>query len=115
MPTIWPEGSFALAALGGKVDVPMLAGGASELAVPPGTQSGEPMRLRRLGLPDLRSGARGDLVARIFIETPQKLTARQEELLRELAEIEHVNVSERRKGFLDAIKDYLYGGERKQT
>lgn len=106
---------FALAALGGKVDVPMLAGGARELAVPPGTQSGEPMRLRRLGLPDLRSGARGDLVARIFIETPQKLTARQEELLRELAEIEHVNVSERRKGFLDAIKDYLYGGERKQT
>ena len=106
---------FALAALGGKVDVPMLEGGARELAVPPGTQSGEPMRLRRLGLPDLRSGARGDLVARIFIETPQKLTARQEELLRELAEIEHVNVSERRKGFLDAIKDYLYGGERKQT
>lgn len=106
---------FALAALGGKVDVPMLEGGTRELVVPPGTQSGEPMRLRKLGLPGMRGGGRGDLVARVFIETPQKLTARQEELLRELAEIEHVNVSERRKGFLDAIKDYLYGGERKQT
>ena len=106
---------FALAALGGNVDVPMLEGGAYELAVPAGTQSGEPLRLRKLGLPDMRTGARGDLVARVFIETPQKLTPRQEELLRELAEIEHVNVSERRKGFLNSIKDYLYGGERKQA
>jgi molecular chaperone DnaJ len=52
---------------------------------------------------------RGDLVVRVAIETPQKLTPRQEELLRELAEIEEENVSERRRGFLDKLKEYIYG------
>jgi len=103
---------YATAALGGQVEVPTLEGGTCELAVPRGTQSGELLRMRGLGLPDMRTGVRGDLVARVVIETPQKLTPRQEELLRELAQIEHVNVSERRKGFLDKVKEYLYGGER---
>ena len=106
---------YALATLGGKVEMPTLEGEGRDLAVPGGTQSGELLRVRGLGLPHMRGGGRGDLVARVTIETPQKLTARQEELLRELAEIEHENVSERRKGFLDKIKDYLYGGEREET
>jgi molecular chaperone DnaJ len=106
---------FALATLGGKVEVPTLEGESCDLVVPRGTQSGELLRVRALGLPHIRGGGRGDLVARVLIETPQKLTPRQEELLRELAEIEHENVSERRKGFLDKIKDYLYGGEREKT
>jgi molecular chaperone DnaJ len=39
------------------------------------------------------------------------LTPRQEELLRELAQIEQVNVSPKRKSFLQTLKDYIYGTE----
>jgi molecular chaperone DnaJ len=45
----------------------------------------------------------------VAIETPQKLTDRQEEILRELAQIERENVSERRKGFLEKLREYIYG------
>ena len=57
-----------------------------ELDVRPGTQSGTEHVLRGRGVPGLRGG-RGDLVVTVLVETPTKLDARQEELLRELAEI----------------------------
>lgn len=101
--------SYPTAALGGTVPVPTLQGEACELVVPAGTQSGEVLRLRGLGLPDMHGRGRGDLLERVFIETPQTLTPRQEELLCELAQIENVNVPERRKSFLTKIRDYLYG------
>ncbi|MHC5033895.1 MAG: molecular chaperone DnaJ [Planctomycetota bacterium] len=102
---------YPLAALGGNVEVPMLEGNTCELAIPQGTQSGDILRMRGLGLPHMGRKGRGDLLAHVVIETPRRLTPRQEELLRELAEIEAVHVSEKRKGFLDRIKDYIYGGE----
>ncbi|MCX6400551.1 MAG: molecular chaperone DnaJ [Propionibacteriales bacterium] len=55
-----------------------------ELPIPAGTQSGHQVLLRGRGVPGLRGG-RGDLVVSIAVETPGKLDARQEELLRELA------------------------------
>ncbi len=100
---------YALAALGGEAEVPTLEGESLEVAVPAGTQSGERLRVRGLGLPDVSSGRRGDLVVHVMIETPRKLTPRAEELLRELAEIERENVTEKRRGFLDKIREYLYG------
>jgi molecular chaperone DnaJ len=100
---------YPTAALGGSVDVPSLDGEARELAIPRGTQSGDMLRLRRLGLPRLDGADRGDMLVRVVIETPRRLTLRQEELLRELAEIEEDNVSERRKSFLTKLKDYIYG------
>ncbi|MBM9460307.1 molecular chaperone DnaJ [Nocardioides sp. zg-536] len=57
-----------------------------ELVIPPGTQSGHQEVLRGRGVPGLRGG-RGDLVVSVAVETPTKLDARQEELLRELAAI----------------------------
>ncbi len=101
--------TYPVAALGGTVEVPTIEGDAYELAVPAGTQSGEVLRLRRMGLADLRRGGRGDMLVRVGIETPRKLTQRQKELLRELAEIENVNVSEQRKSFLAKLKEYIYG------
>ena len=59
---------------------------AFELEVKPGTQSGAEHVLRARGVPGLRGG-RGDLVVHIVVETPTRLDARQEELLRELAAI----------------------------
>ncbi|WP_182523740.1 molecular chaperone DnaJ [Nocardioides dongkuii] len=57
-----------------------------ELEVRPGTQSGTQQVLRGRGVPGLRGG-RGDLIVTIAVETPTRLDARQEELLRELAAI----------------------------
>jgi len=102
---------YPTAALGGEVEVPTLDGEPYELEIPCGTQSGEMLRLRRLGLPDVRTGRRGDLIARIVVETPVDMTPRQEELLRELAEIEQVNVSPKRRSFLQMVKEYIYGKE----
>jgi molecular chaperone DnaJ len=100
---------YATAALGGEVRVPALEGGTHDLKVPRGTQSGDLLRVRGAGVPEMGGSARGDLVVRVAIETPQKLTPRQEELLRELAEIEQENVSERRKGFLEKLRECIYG------
>jgi molecular chaperone DnaJ len=104
--------SYAVAALGGKIKVPTLEGDTCEVAIPKGTQSGDVLRLRGMGLPEVRTGKRGRMLVRALIETPQKLTPRQEELLRELAEIEDENVPERRKSFLEKLKDYICGKQK---
>jgi len=105
--------TFSQAALGASLEVPTLAGRA-KLTVPPGTQTGTEFRVRNEGMPELRinrQGAaventrKGDLRVTVVVETPSHLTKRQEELLREMAEIENKQVSPQRKGFLDKIKD----------
>ncbi|MHC4480940.1 MAG: molecular chaperone DnaJ, partial [Planctomycetota bacterium] len=101
--------SYPLAALGGLMEVTTLDGEGREMAIPPGTQSGQVLRLRGLGLPQMRGRGKGDLLVRVVIETPDRLTLRQGELLRELAEIENAPVAEKRKGFLDKVRDYIYG------
>lgn len=98
--------SYSQAALGASLEVPTL-NGPHELVIPAGTQSGEVFRVRGRGLPDPRGGAAGDLHVQTFIEVPKKLTAKQEKLLRELAEVEQNEVSPHRKSFLDRLRDYF--------
>lgn len=98
--------SFAQAALGADIEVPTLDGPES-LAVPRGTQSGEVLRIKGRGMPDLGARSRGDELVEVVVETPRHLTARQEELLREFAEIEHEQVSPRRKSFFEKLRDYF--------
>ena len=74
--------SFATATLGGEVQVPTLDG-AVKLRVPEGTQTGAHFRLRGKGVKSVRGGTVGDLLCRVVIETPVKLTSRQKELLGE--------------------------------
>ena len=57
-----------------------------DLEIKPGTQSGTEITVRGQGVPGLRGG-RGDLVVTVVVDTPTKLDARQEELLRELANL----------------------------
>ncbi|AAK21999.1 molecular chaperone DnaJ [Caulobacter vibrioides] len=80
------------AALGGEIDAPCLLGGEScdgeckvKVHVPEGAQTGKTVRLKGKGMPSLRSRQRGDLVVELFVETPTHLSARQKELMRELA------------------------------
>ena len=84
---------MATAALGGEIEAPCLKGGAGcdgecrvNVKVPEGAQTGRTVRLKGKGMPSLRGPQRGDLVVELFVETPTKLTARQKELLRELAD-----------------------------
>jgi molecular chaperone DnaJ len=100
--------TFGQAALGGPIEVPTLDGPlAHELKR--GHQSHESIRLPGKGMPNLRTGRRGDLVAFLIVETPTHLTQRQEELLRELAEIEKKNFSPHRKSFFDKIRGMFAG------
>ncbi len=98
--------SFAEAALGADIQVPTLEG-FDRLTIPRGTQSGDILRLKGRGMPDVNGRGRGDELVEVVLETPRHLSARQEELLRELAELDHENVSPRRKSFLERIKDYF--------
>ncbi len=100
--------SFSQLALGASVEVPTLDG-QTELSIPRGTQHGRMFRIRDAGMPNLRSGRRGDLIVEALVEIPKKLTKRQEELLREFAETEDEHVTPHRSGFFDKIRDYLSG------
>jgi molecular chaperone DnaJ len=75
--------AFTTAALGGRIDVPTLAGEA-ELKIPAGTQSGKVFKLRDKGIRPVRGGAVGDLYCRIVVETPVNLSAEQRGLLEKL-------------------------------
>lgn len=100
--------TYPTAALGGEVEVPVLGGETERIGVPRGTQSGDLLRLHGRGLPVPNASVRGDLLLDIHVEVPTSLSERHEELLRELAKIEGANVSERRKSFLDRIKNYVF-------
>lgn len=102
--------TFSQAALGAKIEVPTLTG-PTELDVRRGTESGEVFRLRGRGMPNPHGGVNGDLLVQTYIEVPRKLTARQEQILRELAELEDANVSPHRKSFLEKLAGYFTGEE----
>ncbi|PYM04936.1 MAG: hypothetical protein DMD82_12855 [Candidatus Rokuibacteriota bacterium] len=75
--------TLAEAILGGRVEVPALAGAAT-LIVPPGTQSGQAFRLRGRGVPHLFGEGVGDLYVTVRVEIPTGLDARTQEMVREL-------------------------------
>jgi len=72
--------SFVDAALGGELEVPTLDGRV-KLKIPEGTQTGKLFRLRGKGVAPVRGGGAGDLMCKVLIETPVKLTRHQRELL----------------------------------
>ena len=82
---------MTVAALGGEIDAPCLVSDACDgkckaaVSVPAGAQTGKTVRIKGKGMPHLNGRQRGDLVVELFVETPTDLTARQKELLEELA------------------------------
>jgi molecular chaperone DnaJ len=100
--------SFTQASLGATVKVPTLSGKA-ELKIPRGTQHGQAFRLSGLGLPDIRTGRRGDQIIQVMVELPKKLNKHQEQLLREFAATEDKSVLPESKRFFDKLMGYLAG------
>lgn len=76
------------AALGAEIEVPTVTGGTETITVPAGAQNGKLLRLAGLGFKNPVGGATGDLIVSLIVTTPEDLTERQEELLREFAALE---------------------------
>jgi molecular chaperone DnaJ len=102
--------SFTQAALGATVDVPTLDG-AKPLEIARGTQPGDVIRVRGLGMPEVRGRGIGDLHVHVNVEVPKSLSPRSEELLRELAAEEHASVSPKRTSFFSRLAEYFQGRE----
>ena len=78
--------AFTQATLGTHLDIDTLEG-LEELIVPPGTQPGHVFRLKGRGVPALRGRGRGDLLVRIDVEVPTRLSPEEDELVRSLASV----------------------------
>jgi len=96
--------SFTEAALGCKKEVPSLFNHSCRLTIPEGTQNGKVFRIKGEGFPNVHGHGKGDLLVKIFVETPTKLNEKQKELLRELSTLESPANLPKGKGFLDKIK-----------
>jgi molecular chaperone DnaJ len=101
---------FTAAALGGEMEVPTLEGKV-KLKIPPGTQTGKMFRMRGKGVKPVRGGSQGDLLCRVVLETPVKLTERQKELLTELDETLQGNSAKKHSphstGWVDGVKKFF--------
>jgi molecular chaperone DnaJ len=106
--------TFAQAALGTEMDIPILTG-KHRVTVNAGTQPGEIVRLRGQGMPDPHGGPRGDLHVQFQVEVPKKLNKKQEELLRQLAELDDKQVSAHRKTFIESVKEFFGASEQTET
>ncbi len=95
--------SFVEAALGAEIEVPKPEGGTVKLRLPAGTQDGKKFKVRGVGAPRTRgSGGSGDLVVRVGVVVPGKLTRREREILEALAEERDEDV---REGLLRASRE----------
>jgi len=101
--------SMVTAAVGGEFEVPTIDGGKTKVKVPEGTQSGRRFRLGGKGMPVLRSRQSGDMYVQVVVETPQKLTKKQRELLAEFERLSSNETQPESSGFLGKVKEFLDG------
>ena len=106
--------TFSQAALGAEIDIPTLDG-VLKHNLKRGIQSGEHVRIPGKGMPSLRHGGIGDLLVVVKVETPRHFTKRQEELFRELAELDHKHVSAERKSFVEKLKGLFTGTKEEEA
>jgi len=99
--------SFTEAALGCKKEVPSLLNHNCRVSIPAGTQNGKIFRVRGEGFPNVHGPGTGDLLIKIFVETPTNLSSRQKELLDEFATMESPANLPQRNSFLDKIKSFF--------
>ena len=98
---------FTTAALGGSIQLPGVDGATIDIKIPAGIQSGEQLRQRGAGMSVLNQRGRGDLVARVLVETPRRMSAKQKKLLEEFRETETGDECPASKSFFQRIRDTL--------
>src|SRR5471032_1150722 len=97
--------SMTTASLGGEFEVPTIDGGRTRVKIPDGTQTGKRFRLPSKGMPVLRSKARGDMYVQVMVETPQKLTKRQKDLLKEFEKESSKDTHPESSGFFAKMRE----------
>ncbi len=101
------EVNVVQAALGDETEIPTLDG-PKPFRIPAGTQSGDIFSFKGLGVPHLRSSARGDMLVRVQVAIPTRLSDEQKRLLLQLAESMGTTITPQdEKGIFDKIKDAL--------
>jgi curved DNA-binding protein len=78
--------SFSQAALGATIEVPTIEGATRRIKIPAGTQNNTKIRMKGYGVPNLKEGGKGDQYVKISLSVPKKLTDKQLQLVRKLAE-----------------------------
>lgn len=96
--------SFAIAALGGEIEVPTLSGPV-KMKIPAGTQGGSGFRVKGHGMPRLQSHAKGDLHVTIEVEVPTKLNADQRKALEHFSQLCGEENTPIHRSFSERIKD----------
>jgi molecular chaperone DnaJ len=96
--------SFSDAALGCKKEVPSLGSTHSRIVIPEGTQNGKVFRIKGEGFPNVHGRGKGDLLVKIFVETPTRLSKKQKELLEEFSKLEEPANRPKQTTFLDKLK-----------
>ena len=99
--------SMVTATLGGEFDVPTVDGGRAKVKIPEGTQTGKRLKLGGKGMPVLRSRDRGDMYVQVAVETPQKLTKRQKELLKEFDKESSKDTQPESSGFFAKMREFF--------
>lgn len=95
---------FAQAAFGDEIEVRTIDGSSARIKVPAGTQSGTNFRLKNKGMPDLKSYGRGNMLVRVKVVTPKKLSKKQKDLLYEFD-----------KGEQGQEREEVVGGKQKKS
>jgi molecular chaperone DnaJ len=101
--------TFTTAALGGCITSPGSDSEKIEIQIPPGIQSGETLRQRGAGMSVLNGRGRGDLVTRILVETPTRLSKDQRAVLEQFRDMETGDECPASKGFFGRIKNAIGG------
>lgn len=98
--------SMVKAALGSEIEIPGIDAVKSSLKIPAGTQNGQIFRLKQKGMKTMRGTIRGDLFVHIHVETPQNLTEKQKDLLKQFDdESDEKTNNPKSEGFWSKLKD----------
>ena len=101
--------SFTTAALGGTIAIPGLDGAKIDIKIPAGIQSGEQLRQRGAGMTILNGRGRGDLVTRILVETPTRMSKAQRKMLEEFRDSETGEECPASRNFFKRLKAIFEG------
>jgi molecular chaperone DnaJ len=99
--------SFSQAALGARVEIPMLDG-SEVLKIPAGTQSGDVFRVKGRGLPDIGGRRRGDVIVKVQVRTPASLSKEEKALLGKLAELRGEDIEAVDKSVIHRVKNFTH-------
>ena len=99
--------TYPQAVLGTETQIKTLDGTLEKISVPAGTSHGQILKIKGKGMPKINSALKstGDLYAHVYVEIPTKLTEKQRDLIKQLAEEMKAPVSADEPGFFDKVKN----------